>query len=40
MENVMYSNAAIMLHNIALAATSLGIGSCYICGATAALSTD
>lgn len=40
MENVMYSNSAIMSHNIALAATSLGIGSCYIWGATAALSTD
>ena len=38
MENVMYSNAAIMSHNIALAATELGIGSCYIWGATAAIS--
>ena len=40
MENVMYSNAAIMSHNIALAATSLNIGSCYIWGATKALSKD
>lgn len=38
MENVMYSNAAIMSHNISLAATSLNIGSCYIWGATAAIS--
>ena len=40
MENVMYSNAAIMSHNIALAATSLNIGSCYIWGATAALAKN
>ena len=40
MENVMYSNAAIMSHNISLAATSLNIGSCYIWGATAAISKD
>ena len=40
MANVMYSNAAIMSHNISLAATELGIGSCYIWGATAALSND
>ena len=40
MENVMYSNAAIMSHNIALAATALNIGSCYIWGATAAISKD
>ena len=38
MENVSYSNAAIMVHNMALAATDLGVGSCYIWGATAALS--
>ena len=38
MENVMYSNAAIMAHNIALAATELNIGSCYIWGATASIS--
>ena len=40
MENVMYSNAAIMSHNIALAATALNIGSCYIWGATAAISKN
>ena len=40
MENVMYSNAAIMSHNISLAATSLNIGSCYIWGATAAISKN
>ena len=40
MENVMYSNAAIMSHNISLAATSLNIGSCYIWGATAAISNN
>ena len=40
MANVMYSNAAIMSHNIALAATSLNIGSCYIWGAIAAISND
>ena len=27
MENVVYSNAAIMVHNMALAATELGVGS-------------
>ena len=37
MANVMYSNAAIMSHNISLAATSLNVGSCYIWGATAAI---
>ena len=40
MENVMYSNAAIMSHNISLAATELNIGSCYIWGATAAISKN
>lgn len=38
MENVAYSNAAIMVHNMALAATELGVGSCYIWGAVAAAS--
>lgn len=38
MENVVYSNAAIMVHNMALAATELGVGSCYIWGAVAAAS--
>lgn len=37
MENVMYSNAAIMAHNISLAATELNIGSCYIWGAIASI---
>ena len=40
MANVMYSNAAIMSHNISLAATELNIGSCYIWGATATLSKN
>ena len=40
MANVMYSNAAIMSHNIALAATSLNVGSCYIWGAIAAISNN
>ena len=40
MANVMYSNAAIMSHNIALAATSLNIGSCYIWGLIAAISNN
>lgn len=38
MENVTYSNAAVMVHNMALAATELGVGSCYIWGAVAAVS--
>lgn len=38
MENVVYSNSAIMVHNMALAATELGVGSCYIWGAVAAAS--
>ena len=38
MENVAFSNAAIIAHNMALAATDLGVGSCYICGAIAAFS--
>lgn len=37
MENVAFSNAAIMVHNMALAATELGVGSCYIWGAIAAI---
>ena len=40
MANVMYSNAAIMSHNISLAATELNIGSCYIWGATASISDN
>lgn len=37
MENVIYSNAAIMAHNMVLAATQAGIGACYIWGATMAI---
>ena len=40
MENVAYSNAAIMVHNMALAATELGVGHCDIWGAIAAVSHD
>lgn len=37
MENVTYSNAAIITQNMALAATELGVGTCHIWGATIAL---
>lgn len=37
MENVSYSNAAIIVQNMALAATELGIGSCHIWGAIRSL---
>lgn len=37
MENVTYSNAAIIAQNMALAATELGVGVCHIWGATMAL---
>lgn len=37
MENVSYSNAAIIAHNMALEATELNIGTCYIWGAVSAL---
>ncbi len=40
MSNVEYSNAAIIVQNMALTAVDLGIGSCYIWGATMALSTN
>ena len=40
MENVMYSNAAIMAHNLSLAATFINVGSCYIWGATASISKN
>lgn len=39
MENVAFSNAAIVVHNMALEATELGVGSCYIWGAVAALAS-
>ncbi|MDD6795611.1 MAG: nitroreductase family protein [Clostridiaceae bacterium] len=38
--NVSYSNAAIMVHNMAIAATDLNVGSCYIWGAVAALNEN
>lgn len=37
MENVAFSNAAIMVHNMVLEATELGIGACHIWGAVAAM---
>ncbi len=40
MENVAFSNAAIIAHNMALEATELGIGACYIWGAVAAISSS
>jgi nitroreductase len=39
MENVAYSNAAIIAHNMALEATELGLGTCYIWGAVTAINT-
>ena len=36
-ENVIFSNAAMIIHNMALAATDLKVGSCDIWGAVAAL---
>ncbi|MCD8326853.1 MAG: nitroreductase family protein [Lachnospiraceae bacterium] len=40
LSNVEYSNAAIVAHNMALAATELGVGVCHIWGAVAALNAD
>jgi nitroreductase len=40
LSNVAYSNAAIMVHNMALTAVELGIGSCYIWGAMAAINAE
>lgn len=40
MENVTYSNAAILVHNMSLAAVELGLGQCCIWGATMALSQN
>lgn len=37
MSNINYSNAAIVVHNMALAATELGIGACHIWGAVGVL---
>ena len=39
-ENVAFSNAAIIAHNIALEAVELGIGACLIWGATMAMAKD
>lgn len=38
--NTEFSNAAIMVHNMALAATSMGIGCCHIWGAVMAIAAD
>lgn len=38
MANPAYSNAAILVHTMSLAATALGVGCCYIWGAVVALS--
>lgn len=35
--NIDYANTGIIVHNMALAATDLGVGSCYIWGGTMAL---
>lgn len=35
--NVNYSNAAIVVHNMAIAATELGVGACHIWGAVAVM---
>lgn len=40
MENVFYSSAAIVVHNMSLAAVELGLGQCCIWGATMALSQN
>lgn len=37
MNNVNYSNAAIVVHNMAIAATELGVGACHIWGAVGVL---
>ncbi|MBE6949687.1 MAG: nitroreductase family protein [Ruminococcaceae bacterium] len=39
-DNVNYSNAAIIAHNMTLAATALGIGSCLIWGAVRTLNVE
>lgn len=40
MANVTYSNAAIIVQNMALAATELGVGACHIWGAVMAMRGD
>lgn len=39
LDNVAYSNAAILVQNMALAAVELGLGSCHIWGAVRVLNT-
>ncbi|MFU0828573.1 MAG: Nitroreductase [Lachnoclostridium sp.] len=39
-DNVGYSNCAIIVENMALAAVEMGLGACHIWGATAALSKN
>lgn len=39
-DNIAYSNAAIIVENMSLAAVSLGIGTCHIWGASMALNTN
>lgn len=38
--NVNYSNAAIIVHNMALAATELGVGACHIWGAVGVMNSN
>lgn len=40
MSNVNYSNAAILVQNMALAATELGVGACHIWGAIGVLNAN
>ena len=40
LDNVSYSNAAIIAHNMTLAAVDMGIGSCLIWGAVIAGNND
>lgn len=40
MGNINYSNAAILVQNMALAATELGVGSCHIWGAVGVLNGE
>lgn len=40
MSNLSYSNAAIVVQNMALAATELGIGACHIWGAVGVLNSN
>lgn len=40
MKNLSYSNAAIIVQNMALAATELGVGACHIWGAVGVLNSN